>query len=137
MGIEYLSDREWDFLAKMVKECKSARGRPPTKHRQIFDAIFWIAGASVPWRSLPGELGKWNTVYRQFKRWSDAGLWQSVIDELKVENSTDQIMAMLGKKAQAARKLAENSISIGRSNDQPSLKPDGSKQVTAANPAAS
>src|SRR5271166_3792463 len=35
--------------------------------------IFWVTRTGAPWRDLPEELGKWNTIYRQFRRWSLSG----------------------------------------------------------------
>ncbi|WP_444870570.1 transposase [Rhodobacter capsulatus] len=31
---------------------------------------------------MPEEFGKWSSVYRQFRRWTLAGLWEDVLDGL-------------------------------------------------------
>jgi transposase len=36
----------------------------------------------APWRDLPEELGNWNSVWRQFRRWSASGLWDVVLQAL-------------------------------------------------------
>ena len=46
------------------------------------DGIFWIARTGAPWRDLPEEFGKWSSVYRQFRRWTLAGLWEDILDAL-------------------------------------------------------
>jgi len=79
MAFERLNENEWKILEKLVRSGKSLRGRPPKQHRQIFEAVFWIASYDVP----SERFGKWNTVYRQFKRWSEADLWNRVLDELE------------------------------------------------------
>ena len=33
----------------------------------------WIARTGAPWRDLPPEFGKWNTVYVRFYRWAKRG----------------------------------------------------------------
>jgi transposase len=106
MACNQLTDDEWDLLEKLVKQSKSMRGRPPTKHRQIFNAIFWVAKTGQPWRALPDELGKWNTVYRQFKRWSDAGLWQSIIETLETNEALAKVMSELKRNALKTQHLA-------------------------------
>jgi Putative transposase of IS4/5 family (DUF4096) len=35
------------------------------------DEIFCVMRTGALWRDLPEELGKWNSVYQQFRRWSD------------------------------------------------------------------
>ena len=50
-------------------------------------AKFWMAFSgsartSAPWRGLPEEFGKWSSVYRQFRRWTLAGLWEDILDVL-------------------------------------------------------
>src|SRR5579864_1330224 len=29
----------------------------------------------APWRDLPEEFGNWNSIFRQFRRWADSGVW--------------------------------------------------------------
>ena len=71
-----MSDAEWAFFAPFVK---AKTGRPST-HRRTLDGIFWIVRTGAPWRDLPEELGEWNSVYQQFRRWSLSGLWDAVLD---------------------------------------------------------
>jgi len=82
MVFEQLNEEEWLLLEEYVKRSKSLRGRPPKQHRKIFEAVFWISSCDVPWRALPEQYGKWNTVYRQFKRWSEGDLWDRVLQGL-------------------------------------------------------
>jgi transposase len=48
----------------------------------VLDAIFWIARTGAPWRDLPAELGNWNSVHRQFRRWTASGLWDVLLQAL-------------------------------------------------------
>ena len=32
----------------------------------------------APWRDVPSKHGSWNTIYRRFRRWSEAGVWETV-----------------------------------------------------------
>ena len=69
-----LSDEEWALFAPFVIEQGPKRGRPPADHRRVLDAVFWITRTGSPWRDLPGELGRWASVYKQFLRWTRSGL---------------------------------------------------------------
>ena len=77
-----LSDEEWEFFRPFLAERGSAGGRPPADHRRVLDAIFWIARTGAPWRDLPAELGNWNSVWRQFRRWSESGVWDVMLQAL-------------------------------------------------------
>ena len=85
MARSLMSDEEWALLAPHVVPASSKSGRRPRSHRLTLDAIFWVARRRAAWRDLPATFGNWNTVYRQFRRWSKAGLWIRVskaLDEL-------------------------------------------------------
>ena len=57
----------------------------------MLDAIFWIARAGAPWRDLPGELGNWNSVHRQFRRWTASGLWDLMLSALTEGGGSDAL----------------------------------------------
>jgi transposase len=79
-----LTDEEWAFFAPFVIEGAARGGRPPVDHRRVLDAIFWITRTGAPWRDLPDALGNWNSVHRQFRRWTASGLWDVMLDALSV-----------------------------------------------------
>ncbi|WP_158600889.1 transposase [Teichococcus wenyumeiae] len=64
------------FFGPFVVEEDPFRGRPPGSHRRVLDAIFWVARMGIPWRGLPPELGNWNSVHRQYRRWTTSGLFR-------------------------------------------------------------
>ena len=86
-----MSDAEWAFFAPFVK---AKTGRPST-HRRTLDGIFWIVRTGAPWRDLPEELGEWNSVYQQFRRWSLSGLWDAVLDTLASSEAVPKTVQMI------------------------------------------
>ncbi|TQM99387.1 putative transposase of IS4/5 family DUF4096 [Acidovorax temperans] len=63
-----LTDEQW---AKMEPQClgkPSDPGRSGTDNRRFVEAVLWIARTGSPWRDLPPEFGKWNTVFKRFSR---------------------------------------------------------------------
>jgi transposase len=88
-----LTEGEWNilgsFLARM--DCgmsfRPRRGRPPEDVRARLDAIFRAVtikagdGGRAPWRALPQNFGKADTVSRTFRRWARLGLWQKLLEE--------------------------------------------------------
>ena len=69
-----LSDEEWPFFVPFVIESGPLRRRPPRNQRRTLDAIFWTARTYGAWRDLTEELGNWNSVHWQHRRWTACGL---------------------------------------------------------------
>ncbi len=82
MARNLISDDEWAFFEGFIRGVRHQNGRKPADHRLVLDGIFWIARTGAPWRDLPEEFGKWSSVYRQFRRWILAGLWEDILDAL-------------------------------------------------------
>lgn len=86
-----MSDVEWGFFEPFLK---SKTGRPG-KHRRTLDGIFWITRTGAPWRDLPSELGKWNSVYTQFLRWNRSGLWDLLLETLASSGAAPKTVQMI------------------------------------------
>jgi transposase len=41
----------------------------------VVEATAWRFRTGAPWRDLPERFGNWNTIYKNFDRWSKAGVW--------------------------------------------------------------
>jgi len=54
-------------------------------NRRFVEAIFFIARERCPWRELPKEFGKWNSVYVRFSRWDNLGVWARIAEALRGE----------------------------------------------------
>ncbi len=87
-----MSDEEWAFFEPFVTAKGPKSGRPPSDHRLVLDGVFWIARTGAPWRDLPDYFGKWQSVYRQFRRWTLSGLWDVLLEAL---NDTEAIPSSL------------------------------------------
>lgn len=86
-----MSDAEWAFFEPFVTP-KTGR---PGEYRRTLDGIFWVMRTGAPWRDLPEELGKWNSVYQQFRRWSLAGLWDLLLDALAGSGAAPKTVQMI------------------------------------------
>ena len=49
-------------------------------NRLFVEAVLWIVRTGSPWRDLPIEFGKWNTVFKRFRDWVKADVFQKLFD---------------------------------------------------------
>ncbi len=59
----------------------------------FLEAVFWIARTGSPWRDLPPKFGNWNTIYRRFRDWARAGVFERIFNA--VSGDPDMEMAMV------------------------------------------
>ena len=90
-----MEDAEWRFFEQFILAVRGRGGRPASDHRRVLDGIFWIARTGAQWRDLPEEFGKWSSVYRQFRRWTLAGLWELVLETLNESSAAPQQVQMI------------------------------------------
>lgn len=90
-----LTDEEWAWFEPCVVNGGASGGRPPRDHRRNLDAIFWIARTGAPWRDLPLELGNWNSVHRQFRRWTASGVWDLLLQALADGGGDAEMLQMI------------------------------------------
>lgn len=78
-----LTDREFDAIRHFLPAQKTGRrGRPWADHRIVINGILWILKTGSPWRDMPEEFGKWQTVYGRFRRWINEGIWDRMMTRL-------------------------------------------------------
>ena len=46
--------------------------------REVINAILYVLRTGCPWRFLPHEFPKWNTVYDYFWQWRHTGTWEEI-----------------------------------------------------------
>ena len=92
---DLMPDEEWRFFERFIGAVRAPNGRKPMNHRLVLDGIFWIARTGSPWRDLPEEFGKWSSVYRQFRRWTLAGLWEHILEALNDSRLVPDALQMI------------------------------------------
>lgn len=92
---DLMLDEEWAFHERFIQAVRAPNGRKPMNHRLVLDGIFWIARTGSPWRDLPEEFGKWSSVYRQFRRWTLAGLWEQILEALNESGIVPDALQMI------------------------------------------
>lgn len=75
-----ISDSDWDRIKDLLPGRPGQHGRVAVDNRRFINAVLWIARTGAPWRDLPERLGKWNTQWRRFDRWSAKGRFGRIAD---------------------------------------------------------
>ena len=88
-----LTNPMWELLGPMVENAKRSKAgaKPEISERKFLEAILYLTRTGVPWRDLPKEFGKWNTLYQRFKRWRVAGVFERLFADLPRESSLDEV----------------------------------------------
>jgi transposase len=81
-----LTDEFWLTLREMMLE----QGIYDKRHfRKTVEGILYRMRTGCPWRDLPRQFSKWNSVYQQFNRWSAndklIGMFKVLVDDPDLE----------------------------------------------------
>ncbi|MDM1328902.1 transposase [Acinetobacter variabilis] len=61
--------------------------------RNIMEVILWKLRTGSPWRDLPPHFGKWNTVFKRYRDWVKAGVFETIF--ASVNEDVDLEYAMI------------------------------------------
>lgn len=87
----WMRDDQYERIALLLPGKAGDRGRTAEDNRQFVEAVLWIARTGSPWRDLPDEFGKWNSVCQRFARWSERGIWQKVFAQLAQDADFEEV----------------------------------------------
>jgi transposase len=77
-----LSDEQWSRVEPLLPGKPGDPGRSGADNRLFMEAVLWIARTGSPWRDLHGEFGRWNSVFRRFRRWAKKGVFEKAFNAL-------------------------------------------------------
>ncbi len=118
-----MSDGEWTIFEAFLM---SSTGRPPKSHRLVLDGIFWIARTGAPWRDLPAEFGKWNSVWKQFRRWAVSGVFDIMLEGFADSGGDADLLQMIDSTVIRAHRCAagiKGGLKIRRSAGRAAVSP--------------
>jgi putative transposase len=87
-----LRDDQWERIQNLVPGKESDPGRSGEDNRLFVEAVLWIARTGAPWRDLPEEFGKWNSVFQRYNRWAKSGVWENVFRVLADDPDFEYLM---------------------------------------------
>ena len=73
-----ISDTAWNSILPFLKAFPNVYVGNPEDCRRFLSAVVWLTKEGATWRGLPEVYGYWNTIYRRFGRWCDAGVFEQL-----------------------------------------------------------
>jgi len=64
-----LTDAQWAIVEPYCLGKATDPGQTGRDPRLFVEAVLWIVRTGAQWRELPDEFGKWNSVFKRFRRW--------------------------------------------------------------------
>jgi transposase len=100
-----LTNNEWERIKPLIKADRHFGPKSRTKYsrREILNAIFYILRTGCQWRDMPNDFPPWSTVYMQFVRWKEKGLFIKIHDFLR-----ETLRKALGRNGEASVGIADS-----------------------------
>jgi len=87
-----LDDAQWAIIAPFTLGKKSDPGQTGRDPRLFVEAVLWIVRTGAQWRELPREFGKWNSVFKRFRRWVRADVFYRMFKVLASDSDFEYAM---------------------------------------------
>ena len=78
-----VSDDEWSFVAPYLTLMTEEAPQREHDVREVFNGLRWIVRTGAQWRMMPHDLPPWAAVYQQTQRWLKAGVFETIVDDLR------------------------------------------------------
>ena len=87
-----LTDRQWKVARQFLYGERGKPGRNAVDNRGKLEGVLWIFRTGAPWRDLPHEFGRWENVYRTFRRWAERNVFLKMFLSLMKELQLKVVM---------------------------------------------
>lgn len=93
MQDHYTIEKIWPKLIPFfAKETRIYAGKTE-KTKRFVEAVIWILRSGSPWRMLPREYGKWNTVFARYNEWAAKEIWVRLF-EFCIQNPSLELISI-------------------------------------------
>ena len=100
------TDAEWALIGPLLPLERGRGCRPEGDNCPFFDGMRWMARSGAQWRRLPAEYGKWNSVFRRYRRRVEIGVFDALLETLAELAGRDRSADMIDSTIVRARHCA-------------------------------
>jgi len=122
-----ITDAEWALIGPLLPAERGRGCRPAGDNRPFFDGMMWMARTGAQWRRLPAEYGKWNSVFRRYRRWVETGVFDALLETLAElagrDRSADMIDSTVVRAHHCAAGIKKELARPRRSGDRAAASP--------------
>lgn len=79
-----VSDEEWAFVAPYLALISEDAPQRVYSLREVFNGLRYIVRSGATWRMMPNDLPPWEMVYQQSQRWLKAGVFEAIVEDVRV-----------------------------------------------------
>ena len=87
-----LSDDQWQRIRDFLRADPNAYVGQEAECRRFVEGVIWLSRSGAQWRLLPSEYGNWNSIYKRFARWCDAGVWERMLSQFADEADMESVI---------------------------------------------
>lgn len=87
-----LTDAQWAIIEPYCLGKAPDPGQTGRDPRLFVEAVLWIVRTGAQWRELPSEFGKWNSVFKRFRRWVKADTFHLMFKALSSDADLEYAM---------------------------------------------
>lgn len=84
-----VSNEEWALIGPRLPPEHGRDCRPAGDNRRYFEGMMWMARSGAQWRLLPDDYGKWNSVFRRYRRRVETEVFDALLATLAEMGARD------------------------------------------------
>ena len=87
-----LSEAQWLRIEPLLPGKVGDPGRSGADNRLFVNGVLWVLRSGAHWHDLPERYGKWKSLHKRFSRWSKAGVWERLFNDLAKDADNQYLM---------------------------------------------
>ena len=87
-----ISDTAWRSILPFLKASEKVYVGDPETCKRFLSAVVWMTKEGATWRGMPKVYGYWNSIYRRFGRWCDAGVFEKLHQHFHVAGEISALL---------------------------------------------